>query len=347
VSDIRAAVFYGPGDIRVEVVPEPGLAAGGLVIRTVATGICGSDLRTYRFGHPKIAGFQILGHEVAGVVEASDTPMFPVGTAVAVAPGTPCLECEFCRRGKQNMCVKRTLLGRETPGGLAEKFALSGQSVSAGTVVAVPTSLPLEFAPVAEPLNAVMNGQDRAAIGPYDRVLVLGLGPIGILHVATARNRGAETVVAADPLPSRVESAAGILGNKRLVVIHEGWEAEIRAASGGDFDVVVLANTSPHAFATAMSLIAPQGRVLVFAGVPKEAPVVGIDLNDVHYRELSVVGAYGANPRHFRAAVNWLAEGHIDLNKFVTSRIGLEDLVSGFEAVGRGDGVKTMVTFAR
>lgn len=344
---MRAAVFYGPEDIRLESSNEPALPVGGLVVATVATGICGSDLRTYRFGHPKISGSQILGHEVAGVVAASDADDFTVGTAVAVAPGTPCLECEYCRRGKQNMCLNRTLLGRETPGGLAEKFAVSGLAVRAGTVVRVPPTLPLEYAPVAEPLNAVMNGQDRAGIGPYDRVLVLGLGPIGILHVALARHRGAELIMAVDPLPSRVESAGGILGPADLVAFHDTWEAEARARSGGGFDVIVLANTAPQAFATAMSLIAPQGRVLVFAGLPKNAPVVGVDLNDVHYREVSVIGAFGATPRHFQAAVNWLADGHIDLDKFVTSRIGLEDLVAGFEAVGRGDGVKTMVEFRR
>jgi L-iditol 2-dehydrogenase len=343
---MRAAVFYGPEDIRVENVAEPELPVGGLVIQTAATGICGSDLRTYRFGHPKILGKQILGHELAGVVVQSDCVDYSVGTAVAVAPGTPCLECEYCRRGKQNMCRFRTLLGRERPGGLAEQFAVSGLAVRAGVVVKVPDTLPLRYAPVAEPLNAVLNGQDRAQIGPYQRVLVLGLGPIGVLHVATARNRGAEMVIGADPLEGRVASAADMLGEKNLIQIAGDWELDVLRRTGGDgFDVVVIANTAPQAFDTAMRLIAPQGRIVVFAGLSKDAPAVAVNLNDVHYREIQVVGAFGATPRHFRAAVQWLGEGHLDLDRFVTVQIPIDDVVKGLEAVGRGEGVKTMVVF--
>ena len=344
---MRAAVFYGPEDIRFEDVADPELEPGGLVIATAATGICGSDLRTYRFGHPKISGSQILGHEVAGVIEQSDVAELPVGTPVAVAPGTPCLECSYCRRGKQNMCIKRTILGREHPGGLAEKFGVSAQAVRAGTVAVVPDSVHLRHAPVAESLNAVLNGQDRGQIGAYDRVIVLGLGPIGILHIATARARGAELVVGADPLGSRVESAAGILGERELITMEAGWEQKALALTENDgFDVVILANTAPRAFDTAMQLIAPQGRVLVFAGLPKDSPTVAANLNDIHYKEISLVGAFGATPRHFRAAVKWLGEGHLNLDKFVTSEIPLESVVEGFEAVGRGEGVKTMVVFS-
>jgi len=341
---MRAAVFHGPEDIRIEEVPEPELPTGGVVIRTVATGICGSDLRTYRFGHPKIKGSQILGHEVAGIIEQSDVDTLPVGTRVAVAPGTPCLECGWCRRGRQNMCTSRTLLGRELPGGLAEKFALSAQAVRAGTIVPVPDGLDLVHAPVAEPLNAVLNGQDRARTGAYDTVLVLGLGPIGVLHIATARARGAARVIGVDPLASRVETAAAMLGDKDLITMEGDWLEELVRQTGG-FDVVVLANTAPQAFATAMQAVKNQGRVLVFAGLPKTTPTVPVDLNEVHYREVEIIGAFGATPGHFAAAVEWLNEGHIDLNAFVTDRIALDDIVTGFDNVANGVGVKTMVVF--
>lgn len=343
---MRAAVFHGPEDIRIEDLPEPDLADGGLVIQTAATGLCGSDLRTYHFGHPKITGPQILGHEVAGIVVRSGTGAYPVGSRVAVAPGTPCLECSFCRRGKQNMCGDRPILGREVPGGLAERFPVSAQAVRAGTVIEVPDGVDLTHAPVAEPLNAVLNGQDRARTGPYDRVLVLGLGPIGVLHLAVARARGAAATVGVDPRPGRVDAAADVLGADALFTMTEGWERRVLEHSGGDgFDVIVLANTAPQAFGSAMDLVAVHGRILAFAGLPKTTPTVPADLNDIHYRETEIIGAFGATPGHFRSAVQWLGDGHMDLDRFVTERITLEEINAGFEGIAKGVGMKTMVVF--
>ena len=118
---MKAAVLHGPDDLRVESVPDPDLPPGGVVIRPVTVGVCGSDVRTWRHGSPRLRGPQVLGHETGGVVVESDVESLPVGTAVAVCPGAPCLECPFCAAGHHNLCGRRAVLGYDLPGGMAER----------------------------------------------------------------------------------------------------------------------------------------------------------------------------------------------------------------------------------
>ena len=138
-----AAVFHGPDDLRVEDVPAPELPPGGLLVRTATVGVCGSDIRTWHAGNHRIAGTQILGHEMAGVVVASDTERVATDTEVAVCPCAPCLECRNCLDGRYNLCPTRRCLGYQLPGGMAEMFAVPADAVRAGCVVPVPPTIPI------------------------------------------------------------------------------------------------------------------------------------------------------------------------------------------------------------
>jgi len=341
---MKAVVFHGPDDIRVEDVPEPILPRGGLIVRPRTVGICGSDIRTWHAGNHRIRGTQALGHEMAGVVRDSDDERYPAGMAVAICPCFPCLECDFCQAGLQNFCPRRECLGYQHPGGMAEAVAVPAGSLRAGGVVPVPDSLPLELAPLAEPLHTVLNGQDRAGIRSTDSVLVLGLGPIGILHAAVARSRGAALVLGVDPIPDRVTRAATILGSQRVLTMGDGWVKQARTlVSGRGWDLVIIASASAAAVQTAMSLVGSLGRVLAFAGLPATAPSVTIDWNRLHYGQLQIIGAFGGTPAYFRQAVRWLADSDIDLGQFVTAQFPLAQALDAFAAVERGEGLKTML----
>jgi L-iditol 2-dehydrogenase len=339
-----AAILYGPNDLRVEQAPEPRLPTGGLVVETAAVGICGSDVRNWRQGSPRLKGPQVLGHEVAGTVSASDSPVFPVGTPVGVCPGIPCLRCGFCRRGLANMCPNRQVLAYDLPGGMAERFAVPAAAIASGSVVAIPARIPLTLAPLAETLHTILNGQDRAAIGMHDSVLVLGLGPVGVLHAAVAAGRGASPILAVDPAAGRVEAAARILGPDHVMRLEEGWQQRATDRTGGEgWDVVIVANPAPAAIANAMELVAPVGRILAFAGVGGPTPIVGVDISRVHYRQVSIIGAFGGTPLYYERAVRWLAETSFPVAELVTARLPLSDAVEGFARVERGEGLKTML----
>lgn len=339
-----AITLHGPNDLRVERVRKPDLPEGGLIVRICSVGICGSDVRNWRHGSHRLAGPQVVGHEMAGVVDGSDAPEYPIGTAVAVCPGIPCLRCGLCQRGYANLCPNRTVFGYDIPGGMAEFLAIPADAISAGNVVRVPESLPVEFAALAEPLHTVLNGQDRARIGPQDSVLVLGLGPIGVLHMASAKSRGASPVLGLDLNQGRVRSAGEILGGEQTLPIEEGWESRVLAMTDSQgWDVVIVANSAATSLSTAIRLAGPAARVLAFAGVALGTPVVDLDLNRVHYRQLEITGSFAGTPRYYQKAVRWLSDQDLPLQALVTAQLPLSRAVEGYEMVERGDGFKTML----
>lgn len=339
-----AAVLHGANDLRLEHVPEPVLPVGGLLIETTAVGICGSDVRNWRQGSPRLMGPQIVGHEVAGCVVASDSVELPVGTPVGVCPGIPCLRCSYCARGLGNLCPDRLVIGYDLPGGMAERFAVPAAAIAAGCVVPLPASVPLEIAPLAETIHTILNGQDRAAIGPGDRVIILGLGPVGVLHAAVAGQRGAARVLAVDPIGGRVDAAAGILGLDRVIRAEAGWQDRARAQTDGQgWDVVVVATAASTAFATAMEVVGRAGRILAFAGIAGATSVVDLDLKRLHYEQISVIGAFGGTPRTYARAVAWLADTTLPVERLVTARRPLGEALEAYAGVERGDGLKTML----
>ena len=339
-----AVVFHGPEDLRVENVARPTLPAGGIVVQTRTVGICGSDVRSWHSGNHRITGSQIFGHENAGVVSESDVARYPVGMNVAVCPCAPCLECRFCMTGRQNFCQRRNCFGYQRPGGMAEAFAVPADAIRAGCVVPVPESIPLEYAPIAEVLHSILNGQDRARTGLMQSTLVLGLGPVGILHVALASSRGAQPVLGVDPLAQRAEAAAHVLGSNRVLHMGPSWEQKVKdMVDGRGWDVIILANVAPAAVDTAFSLIAPMGRIIAYAGLRTDTPTVPVDWNAVHYKQIEIIGAFGGTPTYFQAAVKWLSTSDLKLDRLVTAEYPIERALEAFKAVENGVGLKTML----
>jgi L-iditol 2-dehydrogenase len=342
---MRAVVFHAPGEVSVDEVPQPQMPQGGLLVQTSYVGVCGSDVRTWRHGNARIHGEQTLGHEVSGVIAASDASGYEVGTRVAVCPGVPCLACEPCQRGWHNLCLNRRVLGYDFPGGMAESFAVPPEAVRAGCVVPLPASLSTEHAALAEPLHTVLNGQDRARTAAGESVLVLGLGPIGTLHAAVAASRDASPVLGMDPLPQRAEAASAVLGEGAAEVLDDDSREGLRERGGSlGWDVVVVATGAHAAFDLAMEVVSPRGRVLAFSGVPASAATVGINVSRLHYQEIELIGAFGGTPRYYREAVRWLGRTQIDLDRMVGKLIPLAVAVDAFERVERGEGLKTLIT---
>jgi len=344
---VKAVVLHGPGDLRVEEVPDATLPPGGLLVAPRAIGICGSDLRSWRHGSPRLRGAQVLGHEIAGTVVASDDSAIPPGTPVAVCPGAPCGTCRACRAGQANLCGERQVLGYDLPGGMADRLAVPADWLRTGGVVALDPAAPIERGAFVEPLHTVVNGQDQVRIAAGEQVLVLGLGPIGILHAALAASAGA-TVLGLDPAPERVARVASLLGpGIRVDRLGDngdnGDDGDDGIGAHDRPDVVIVAVGRREALATAIVRVKPGGRILAFAGVPPAAQMLEVDLNDLHYRQLSMFGAFGGTPDTFRRAADWL-DGHpFDPDRFAPERFALVDAVAAFEAAEAGRGLKTLL----
>ncbi len=316
---MKAAVFNGVRDITIEELEKPALGYGEFVLEVKAAALCGSDLRTYLHGHPKISLPQVLGHEFAGIVHSvgEGVTQIKVGDRVAVAPGIPCTKCHHCESGNQNMCENREVMGIHHPGAFAEYVKIPAGALTAGTVVKLSDTSSFELATLGDPLVACMNGQEILDLKLGDTVLVLGAGPIGTFHCMLAHLQGALKVILADINDTRLDYAkeqniADYYINSANQDI-KGLLADITGEKG--VDKVIVANTSPGAARQAIELVAKNGKVSLFAGFPKDQTALGLDGNLIHYNQIRVMGAFGCTPRQYRLAQELLSAKRIDGEK--------------------------------
>ncbi len=332
---MKAAVFYDIGDIRVEEVPEPSLGPGEVLLKVGAAGICGTDLRIFTAGHHRIppGTRRILGHEFAGEIAAVGEGVSGLspGMRVAVAPNIGCGVCPECVAGWTNLCEDYRAFGISLDGALAEYLRIPADAIRQGNVVPLPASVPFDVAALAEPLSCCLNGQEAVGVGPGDGVLIIGAGPIGMMHLLLARLAGARYVMVSEIHPVRLAQARAH-GADWVV---NPQEQDLRAAvmeisEGRGADVVIVAAPTAEGQQQAIELAARRGRVNFFGGLPKDRPFATLNTNLIHYRQLVVTGTTGSNVRQFRTTVHLLAAGRIHLDSLITSRLGLGEIHEGF-----------------
>jgi L-iditol 2-dehydrogenase len=343
---MRAAVFHAPEDLRLEDVPTPRIADDEILLRVGACAICGGDVRAYHFGARNITAPVTLGHEVTGtIVEVgkSLTSLSP-RQRVAVAPAIPCGDCWYCQRGIQTMCDHLRSLGYEFDGGFAEFMVVPYAAIRTGCVNTIPDNLSFEEATLAEPLACAINGQELLKVGMGDTVVVIGGGALGCMHADLAKLRGARKVILVEVQEQRLEHARKF----SVDVIINGVKEDVgkrvfEETEGFGASVVVVAAPSAQAQAQALTLAAKQGRISFFGGLPKNNPMVTINANLVHYRELCIVGAYGSKPRLNRLALDLLAAGKFRTSSLIGMVVPLERIEEGIEAMAKGRVLKVVV----
>jgi L-iditol 2-dehydrogenase len=343
---MKSAVFYGPEDLRLEDRAVPAPKENELLLRVGACAICGSDLRTYRFGAGNITEPVVTGHEIAGTIVEVGSALtgWATGDRVAVAPAVPCCECVYCRRGVQTMCDNLRSIGYQFDGGFAEYMIVPWAAVRAGCVNRVPDNLSLEEASLAEPLACAINGQELLGVGLDDTVAILGAGPMGCMHADLAKIRGARKVILIDVQPHRLELARAFGADVLVDGTREDVAARVREETeGAGVSVAIVAAPSAQAQEQALTLAAKHGRVSLFGGLPKTNPCASLNANLIHYRELFVMGAYGSMPRHNRMALDLLASGRIHAAGLVGLVVPLERVTEGFAAAAQGRVLKVVV----
>jgi L-iditol 2-dehydrogenase len=345
---MRVARYYAPGDIRLEEAPEPSPGPGDLKLRVRNCSTCGTDVKISRFGHPNIVPPRVLGHEIAGeVVEAgSEAGGWRPGDRVQVIAAIPCGHCRQCRRGQPTVCPNQEAIGYQYDGGFADFMLVPAKVLRVGGVNRIPDGTSFEEASVAEPLACVLNGQELARVGEGDDVLIIGSGPIGCLHARLARSRGAGRVLLADLNRARVEQAAALVEPDAAICSGEvDLVDEVHKLTDGEgASVVIVAAASGAAQELSPQLVARQGRISFFGGLPKDDPLVTLDSNAIHYRELTIVGANGSSPAHNTRALAAIASGEVPVADLITHRLPLDRVLEAIAIVARGEAIKATVT---
>jgi L-iditol 2-dehydrogenase len=348
LEKMRAVVVHAPMDFRLEEVTLPEIEPGGLLLKVEACGLCGSDLRTLRSGHRKVKFPWIIGHEICGEVVAAGPEYegpWQIGERLAAGPLVYCGACDFCMDGNYDLCANQRELAQAWPGGFAEYIALPEDYVRLGSVLRAPEGLDSAYAAISEPMSSCVNAQEKAAVGLGDTVVIIGTGPIGCIHTALARARGADRVFVVDIVQDRLDMAEAF-GTDAAINASEvdTVDAVMNLTNGGGADVVITATPAPIASVQAVEMARKAGRIVIFGGLPKDNSKPGVDMNVVHYNALHIIGTTTFAPRHQRSALELMQSGRIPAEKLVTHRLPLEKFAEGVELAMEGKALKVVFT---
>jgi len=248
---MRAVVVRAPMQFDLEEVPIPACPEGGMLIKVLACGLCGSDLRTLRGGHRRVTFPWIIGHELCGdVVEVGSKYQGPwrVGERLAVAPPAYCGVCDFCLEGRYELCEDYREIAQAWPGGFADYIAVPEECVRLGAIQRSPDGLDPAFAGITEPIAGCVNAQEKGQAGLGDSVVIIGSGPVGCVHISLARARGADTVLIADIVDERLKLAEAFEPDATINSAKTDLVAEVRRLTQGrGADVVITATPAPAA----------------------------------------------------------------------------------------------------
>jgi L-iditol 2-dehydrogenase len=342
-TSMRAAVYRGINDVRVETVPVPEIGAGEVLIRVHSCGVCGTDLKKIHTGSHSAP--RIFGHEISGVIAATGEGVqgFHVDDRVMVFHHTPCGQCYYCRKKTPSQCNDYKRVGvtagfEPAGGGFAEYVRVMPWIVNRG-LIKIPDGVSFEQAAFVEPVNTVYKGVRNLALEPDETVLVIGQGPIGILLAALAARSGAK-VLTADLYPARHEIASVYGLNHPIDASKEDVVAAAHEASEGrGADAVIVAVGGNALIRTAMDAARPGGRVLLFAATQHceatfDPAVVCMD-------EKTLMGSYSSSfelqPEVEEIVFGGYRTG-FDLTRLISHRFSLEDSVEAIRVASNPSG---------
>ncbi|CAA7600895.1 Alcohol dehydrogenase GroES-like domain protein [Acididesulfobacillus acetoxydans] len=342
---MKAALLEGIKHLALRDIPDPVCEPDGLLLQVAACGVCGSDVRNYLYSANTGVSQRLKGHEVSGRVVAvgSKTTGFAIGERLSIAPPISCGQCYYCQRGLQHLCDHYQEIAREYPGGFAELMAIPAVALQYGCVCKITDQLSFTEATVSEPLSSVIACQEAVNVGLGDNVVIFGAGPIGILHAQLARIHGAGQVIVIEQRPERLGQALKLGATMALNGLQDDLRpAVLNATENRGADVVIVAAPSSMAQAQAIRLARKRGRVVWFGGLPKGSETK-VDANDIHYREVTIYGAFSYSPRHNRMAVDLISRRKIDASKLITATFPLGQVEKAFEHAAEGKGLKTVI----
>ncbi len=341
---MKAVLFYGPQNIKYEETMIKPLEKGEILVKVGAALTCGTDVKTFRRGHPVLiknipSGF---GHEFAGTVEkiSEGVTNVKVGDRVVCANSAPCGECFYCKRGEYNLCENLDLLN----GAYAEYIVVPERIVKKNTII-LPDSLPFHKAAFAEPLANVVHGVERTDIKPGDTVGVIGIGPIGLMFARLAKLKGAR-VIAAGRNPIKLKLAEEFSHADEVVDLKKYPNPEKIFKSfteeGRGLDVAVECVGLPEMWERVFSCVRPGGTVHFFGGC-KSGSTVTFDTTKMHYGDIKLMSVFHHTPKYFRQALDYIASGEVEVEKLITAELPLEKVEWAMEQHIAGNAIKFLI----
>lgn len=339
---MKAAVYHGREDVRLEEVPIPRAGEGEVVVKVEAALTCGTDRKMYLRDHPLFRPPFVFGHEFSGTVSevGRGVERFREGMRVTAANSAPCNRCYYCRVGRQSLCENLFL---HLSGAFAEYAAVPAPIVGQN-LLEIPEGVSFKAAAMLEPLACVVHGMSVADVLLGDTVAVVGTGPIGLMFVRLATLRGAR-VIAVDMKEERLRAAKAC--GAELTVNAGETEDVVKAVralteSGRGVDVAIEAAGLPEVWEKTIRMVRKGGTANLFGGC-KSGTTITVDTALVHYSEVTIKGAFHHNPRSVSQALTLIQQGAIDEEVFVSRELELERIDEILRGLVEQEGIKTAV----
>ena len=340
---MNAVMFYAPLDIRYEETEIPEPKEGEVLVKIKAALTCGTDLKTYRRGHPVLiksvpSGF---GHEFSGIIEklGDGVKGFEIGDRVVAANSAPCGECFFCRKGEYNLCENLEFLN-----GAYAKYIVIPKRIVEKNLYKIPDNVSFEEAAFVEPLSNVIHGVEKAEIKNGMSVGIMGLGPIGLMFAKAAKLKGAR-VIAAARNPMKLELAKNFANADKIIDSTKNdyiKEFVDFSEEKMGLDVAVDCVGLPEIWEQLSSSVRKGGTVMLFGGC-KSGTTVTFDTRRLHYDEVKLTAAFHHTPKYIKEALVLIKDGKIDVKKLITAEMPLSQTKEALEMQGSSKAVKILL----
>jgi len=327
---MRAAVLYDAEDVRVEDRPVPEIGEGEILVRTTASGICSGDVMGWYVARKAPL---VLGHEPAGVVAETRAAGFSLGDRVFVHHHAPCFACRACARGEYVQCAAWRS-SKIDPGGIAQYFRVPAGNLR--DTLHLPAHVGFPDASLVEPLACVVKSLRRSGLSAGDRLYVIGLGVMGLLHVLAGREMGAE-VFGGD----FIEQRRAIAQRNGATALHPD---DVRDALPEGADVVICGPGTPAAMQSAFDAVAPGGTVVMFTPFSPET-AIAVEPERFYFGDRRLVASYSCGPEDTRASLALIEQGVVSADKVGADLVTLEDVPRAYRDLAQARIVKPIVVF--
>jgi L-iditol 2-dehydrogenase len=340
-----AARYFAPRDVRLEELSEPEPRKDEVVLKVLASNMCGTDLKAYQRGHPLMKPPMTMGHEYAGLVSSvgSSVTRFKRGDRVVASNSAPCGQCGMCKKGSFTLCdvTQRELLGFSIPGSYAEFVRLPGRIVRKNAYK-FSSSTPAAEIACAEPLAAVIHALDRAKPRMGSWAAVIGSGALGLMFLQLLKNAGLN-VIMVNRSVGRLEIAERLGADQIVEADESNLVDSVRSATGGlGADLVVEAVGKKETWESAFRAARNGGGVLLFGGCAAGTNV-SFEAQKMHYGETNLIGSFHHEPSAFRRAVKHIESGRVKVKPLLSARMKLQDIQSAFQKMEKREALKITV----
>jgi L-iditol 2-dehydrogenase len=332
---MKASVFYDVDDFRMEDIETPVIGNGEVLLKLKACGLCGTDI--HKAIHKTVNPENILGHEYAGeIVKVGEgVTKFKIGDRVVGAIHVPCFTCHYCQRQQYTLCPEFKETNIE-PGGFAQYIRLSERHVR-HLLFKIPDKMSFQYASLAEPVACCIHGQKAADIRPGDNVLIMGAGPIGLIHGQLLKNKNVSNVIISDVSAYKLSKAKEFGIDHTVNIKHESLKDVVdKVTKHEGVDTVIIAAGVSSLLQEAIQLLRRGGRVICFSPFDKN-PEVTIDAGRFFKDEISIVGTYSVSPYEFEEAILHISNGIIDAENMITHEMTIEQVGEAIALAGIPD----------